>query len=527
MGRCDGAGQDERPAAARSARRRRRATALAAAGALTGLAPTGAVAQKVLAELGVSSGVEWTSNAALGEAGGGSDAIVNVRPRIRLLREGGRLTLSGFAALDGIVYANGTQPNRILPEADLSASFQAVPRLLYLDAGLRAFQTSANPFGARQEQEATTQNSVTTVLGRFSPRIQGMAGEHLRYLLRSDNNWTYEDGATTTVQGSDSAGYYGLHAASVEQDPLPLGWRLEATRSETRYRDGSVEPLVLDAARGTVLYAPDPEINLGLHGGYERTSFDTPGENGLIYGVDVKWQPSPRTLVSGFAERRFFGTSWSLAFDHRTPTFAWNILSSRTLQTSPQSVFNLPASDNVAGLLDGIFTTRYPDPTERAKVVGDFIAAQGLPTSTLQPIVLRQQRLSIVRLNVATVALIGVRNTASLSAYQGRTEDAVNTAAASGAGSFSNNSQLGTSFAFTHRLTPLYSLTAYADWSRIRALGGFGGERTTQKTVRLRFDVRVARRTNAFAGARYRQLDSNSTVSGNEEAVFVGIDHSF
>ena len=489
-------------------------------------ASTGAVAQKWTAEVGVSSRVEWTSNAQLGEAGGRGDVILDVRPQVRLTGEGGQFKVSGTAALDGVNYLHKTQPSRIRPEADLTASLQAVPRLVFLDAGLRVFQTSANPFGARQET-GSSKNSETTVVGRVSPRIEGMAGEHLRYVVRSDNVWTNQSGATAPQTGTNSSGYFGQNAASIEHDPLPFGWRLAAERTDTTYRDGTVQPLVIELARATTLYALSTDITFGLYGGYEHTNFDTPGQRGWIYGIDAKWQPSSRTLLTAFGEHRFFGDAWRVAFAHRTPAFAWNIVSSRTLQTAPQSAFDLPATNNVAALLDGIFTTRYPDPVERARAVQNFISSQGLPTSTLQPITLQQRQLSIVNLNMATIALIGVRNTVSLSGFQSRTADATGGSVILSGGSLTNNSQIGGSIALTHKLTPSYTLTASSEWSRISALSASGADRTIQKSARLLMNVQAAPRTSAFAEVRYTRLDSNSAVSGREGAVFAGLDHRF
>ena len=506
----------------------RRAGALAAAGLLAGVAslltPIDAIAQAWVTEVGVGSQFEFTSNAALGEAGSRGDTILGVRPYIRLSGEGGQFKFSGTASLAGIVYFNHTQSDRIQPEADLTATLKVVPQFLFLDAGLRAFQSNDDPFGVRQEVGSTSENSRTTVMARLTPRIEGTAGRRMRYLVRSDNAWIDESRATGTTVGSGSEGYYGQHSAFIEQEPVPGGWRLEARRSETRYRDSTLLPLVVDTARATILYSPGADIRLGVHTGYERTSFD---ENGVIYGVDVRWQPSARTLLSGFWEQRFFGSAWRLAFDHRTPAFAWNIFSTRTLETSAQTLIDLPATNNVAALLDGMFATRFPDPVERARAVQDFIASRGLPTSTLQPIALHQQQLSVVHLNTATIALTGVRNTVSLSAYHSRREDAADPSVIPSGGSLTNNTQIGGSVALTHQLTPSNALIASADWSRITAPEEFGGDRTIQKTVRLQVNLRATPRTTVVAGARYRVLDSNTSVSGNEEAVFVGLDHRF
>jgi uncharacterized protein (PEP-CTERM system associated) len=273
-----------------------------------------------------------------------------------------------------------------------------------------------------------------------------------------------------------------------------------------------------------VFYAPGADIRLGAHIGYERNSFE---EDGAIYGLEARWQPSPRTQLSGFAEHRFFGTAWRLAFDHRTPAFAWNVLSTRTVETSAETLVELPATDNVAAALDAMFTTRFPDPVERARAVNDFINSRGLPTSTLQPIALRQQQLSVVKLNMASVSMIGVRNTVSLSGYHARREDALDASQIPTGGSNTNNTQVGAAIALTHQLTRSHSVAVLADWSRITAPAQFGGERTIQKALRLQANLRPAPRTTLVVGARYRVLDSNSSVSGHEEALFFELDHRF
>ena len=204
---------------------------------------------------------------------------------------------------------------------------------------------------------------------------------------------------------------------------------------------------------------------------------------------------------------------------------AWSLLITRTLDTAPQALFDLPRTDNVAALLDAMFTTRYPDPIERARAVQDFIARQGLPISTLQPTSIYAQRLSLVTLRSATVALIGSRNTLTLAGYQSRTEDAVDAASSGGGTSLTNNMQDGVSLSLTHRLTQLTSVNTSADWNRIRGLQT--ADRTVQYSARAQLSVQVAPKTAAFVGARYRKIESNVVPEGREGAAFAGFDHRF
>src|SRR5438067_10210615 len=150
---------------------RRRNLALAVSTAMAPFIAPGLAAaqQKWAIDSGVTSSLTWSSNADLGGAGTGrSDAILDVRPYFRVKAEGARLRLGGSASVDAITTAHDTQPSRLLVGADLNGRLEAVQRFLFLDAGVRADQTSRNPFGPRPEP-GTTANTITTGLVHVAP----------------------------------------------------------------------------------------------------------------------------------------------------------------------------------------------------------------------------------------------------------------------------------------------------------------------------------------------------------------------
>jgi len=301
---------------------KRHVTTLAAATTIASLymlAPTVAHAQKWSIDAGIGSQLTWSNNAELGIAGGREDTILNVRPHVSMLVEGAKLRVSGTAALNGIVSANGTQPNRVLPEADIGARLEAIDRFLFLDAGARALQTSQDAFGARPEA-GTNANTVTTGQLRFSPSIESSIDSDTRYQLRSDNSWTRESGGGATATPSLAEGYFARHTALVEHDPRPLGWRLEAERQQTRYRDETQPTLTIDLFRVRADYAINTDFTAGVRVGRERTTLLLDDDAWhTLYGVEARWQPSSTTSLSAFREKRFYGPSWRLAFDHHTP----------------------------------------------------------------------------------------------------------------------------------------------------------------------------------------------------------------
>ena len=490
----------------------------------TSLLPATAHAQRWGVEAGVRTQLTWSSNPELGSADGRDDTIFNLRPYLAVRAEGARLRLDGSAALNGVVSANGTQPNRVLPEADLNARVEAIERFFFVDAGVRAVQTAENPFGVRPEA-GTSSNTITTGQVRLSPSIESDLGPSTRYRLRSENSWT-RDNAPESSLGAQAAGYFGRHSALFERDPIPLGWRAEAQRSQTRYRSGFQDPLTLDLARLTLSYALGVDVTAGVRVGRERTSVLPPDEDtDNIYGAEATWRPSPRTTLTLFDEKRFFGSSWRLGFDHRTGRVAWNLTLSRTLDTSPQALFDLPAADNVAGLLDSMLTSRFPDPFERAKLVQDLIARQGLPSATVRPTSIYTQRLSIVTLRSLSLVLSGRRSTVTFAGFQSRTEDLPDAVTLVPSTVAANNKQYGGSAAWSHQLTPVMAFSTSAEWTRIRALQA--PDRSVQRTARAQLNLQLAPRTHTVAGVRYRQLDSNVANEGREGAVFAGLDHRF
>lgn len=491
------------------------------------LAAVPALAQTWNAEAAVSSQLTWTNNSALGVTEGQDDTVLAVRPRISLRRDGGRLRVAGSAQLNAVTYANGTQSDRVLPEVDLTANLEAIERFFFIDAGVRVLQTSEDPFGAPASADAPSGNTITTRVTRLSPYIERAATPDLRYGLRSDNVKTSDNGSTFGLAASSATGYLGRHVAYIEHDPVPFGWRLEAERTETRYDDSAQPPQEIDLARASINFAVGPELSLGLRAGYERDSFLSGDEqDNTIYGAQLRWRPTERTLLTAFGEERFFGTSWRVAFDHRVSRLVWNMSFSRTVETAPQLLFALPAGGNVAALINALLPAELTG-AARDRAVRETMARYGLPGTTSSPVTIYSQRLSIVNSRNVSLGYIGPRSSITLTGYSWRTEDALPRTGLGPDPTLNNNKQHGATLILSHRLTRLSTVMLSMDYSRIRALEAVGSDSTRQAEASLRLTTQASRQTSAFGGARYRKLGSNVILGGDETAVFAGLDHTF
>jgi uncharacterized protein (PEP-CTERM system associated) len=500
-----------------------RTLALAMAAALS----VGAVrAQQWRLESSVGSNLTWTSNSLLGVDVAKPDVLIEVSPRLAIRGEGSRLRVAGSAELTSINYVKGTRSSRLLPTADVTARYEAVDDFLFIDSGVRVVQEIENAFGAQSLAGGAGETRNTTQL-RIAPRIESAIGPGLRYSLRSENLRTREARAALAVDTPSGSGYFGRHSASITRDPAPLGWHVEAERTDTRYYDSLQPTLVLDVARAGVDYAITSDLSAGVHAGVERNSFFRVDRLRTIYGVDLNWRPSERTRLSAFGEQRYFGPGWRIEFDHRSPFLAWTLFLSRGTESAPQGQLELPATDNVAALLDTLFTTRFPNPADRAKQVQLFMAQQGLPTSTTRPTNLFSQRLSLATSARGSVALIGSRSSALLGLYYARVVDAPEAGDLATGRIINNNIQRGVDLTLTHRMTPTISASMAFDLSRIQAVASVAGDRTTQAGVRASVRLRLAAATAATFGGSVRKLASNVTPPGNQVSVFAGLEHGF
>jgi hypothetical protein len=160
------------------------------------------------------------------------DVIVNVEPRLRFNSRGGRVSVQGEVGANALSYLRDTQPNRVLPLAQLGVQSTLVERWLYVDGSAMVDQTSSNPYSARPDG-ASSFNQVTTRRLRVSPYVDHWFTPSLSLLARSDHAWTKRNGRYAAADPRRDA-YEQQHLVRLEQQPLPLAAMDEFTRQDTR-----------------------------------------------------------------------------------------------------------------------------------------------------------------------------------------------------------------------------------------------------------------------------------------------------
>jgi uncharacterized protein (PEP-CTERM system associated) len=485
-----------------------------------------ASAQRWATTAALDGGVTFTDNGNFGSSEEQkSDVIVTLTPRLGFLRDGGRLRVSGDVALPVTTYVRGTQASGIDPSFFLNASLEAVENFFFVDASMQLTREVDNPFGA-QTPIGSDVNDQDVFRASISPYITGNIGSRIRYQLRNDSSYTRSKGGEFELEND----YAIRNFAEIALLPRPLGLRATFTREDASANDpGAVSyRYSSEIARAGVDYAPTAQLLLTAYGARETNNYPGIDSDRGFYGASVSWKPSERTNLFGAWEDRYFGGSWRFSFDHRMPRLAWAFTSSRDDSTTPQRFLGVPATQNVAALIDASLTTRIPDPIERARAVEDLIVSRGLPRTLAGPIDIYTERLEIQTSTVGTVTLIGVRNTLAFNLFMTKTQGVYSALFPSVVpGSDQDNEQRGVGLSFGHTLNAVTTVSADASWRETRGLRSFADEQTTQQTYQLRVTRSLAPRTSATAGARYQTLKSNVEPEGTEVAVFVGLGHRF
>lgn len=467
----------------------------------------------------------FTDNVSLAPSGGAkSDLISEITPGIRINGKGRRTSLNGFVASPIVVYArSGSENNQVYPSANILGNLEAIDSFLYVEAAASATPQFFSPFGSQSGNLSNVnQNRYTSTSYSVNPYIQGTMPGNISYLLRNNNTWTKQ--SDTSIETDDS--YHNQWLGNVSSPVAPLGWAIDVDRTEVRFKSRDSE--LTQLARARLEYRVSPQVQVMMSGGYEDNRYSDSNYSGSIYGVGLQWRPTERTSVDAKWEHRFFGSSYSLGADHRTPLSVWNVRVSRNITSYPEQVVALPVGGNIQGLLNQAFLSRISDPVQRQAAVDRFIQERNLPTALSSPVNIYTQQITLVNYQSATFGLLAVRNTIFFTVYNSKSVPI------SGSGSplppgltFSNdNTQRGASVTWTHKLTPLTNLNATAQTSKTFTNGSHA-DKATQSELRVMINSPLTAKASLYGGARYQVYRFDGTSDYDEAAIFAGLNYVF
>lgn len=487
-------------------------------------------AQALRVQPEVESTLTFTNNAAFTTRDQAkSDTIISVNPRLHVTSRGGRAAVEGTFGVEAITYLSNTQDSIVRPRGSLSLRSQLVERLLYVDGSVSADRISADPFAARPES-ATAFNDYTQMRYRFTPYIERELTPSLSVLARTDHIVTRRVGSPTGASATEVArdSHEQEQTLRLAQRPQPFGWTAELTRQETRLRYADQAILTQTAARAIASYAVAPQLIVGVSAGRENNEYSLIERSDSILGVRLNWQPNERGAVNATLEKRFFGVGGDFEWRQRSPFLGFSIRANRAPVAQSGSHLFGAAGDNLVSLLDGVLTTRYPDPGQRSTAVNDLVRQLNLPGTLTGPVELYTSYAQLQDNLSATALFFGRLTTASATIFGRRrvrltdVEDVLAPASLN-----SDNIQYGIELDVSRRLSPVLTADAGIRYTRIEGLGIRDGQLSRDGAIRVGMTRTVGINTRLSAGLRYQKVSSTVTSPADEIAVVGALLHRF
>ncbi|HQR12081.1 MAG TPA: TIGR03016 family PEP-CTERM system-associated outer membrane protein [Casimicrobiaceae bacterium] len=453
-----------------------------------------------------------------------ADLVTEITPTLHITEKSSHTSLNGTVALQSLLYARtGAENNQIYPVANLVGDVDFFDRRFVVEGEVIASQQFFSPFGAQPINIANaTQNRYTSVTYRVSPYFQGVTPGNLSYLLRNNSTWT--NLSNTPIQTNNS--YTSEWVGRIESARVPLGWSADMDLTNVKFNNQA--PQKTNLGRVSAHYDYNEQLHFRADVGYEDNQYPLSSSSGAIYGVGFEWRPSARTSANVNWEQRFFGSSYLVTFDHRTPLSTWNFSASRNITSYPQQLASLPAG-NVQGLLNQLFLSRIPDPAQRQTAIDSLIQSQGLPANLTSPVNLYSQQILLAENASASVGILGARNSVLISLYYLR-EQPINAAGNVLPPILSNanndTTQLGVGAIWTHNLTSTATMNLSINGSQSKLNAPLTGK-TNTASIRLGVTQPISPRTTVFAGARYQVSRGDLAADYNEAAIFAGLNYAF
>lgn len=461
----------------------------------------------------------FTSNALLQSRNARSEWITQVSPGIRLASQGGRLRGSLDYSLNEFAYARGTQGRQRQNALNASGVAELVDAALFLDVSGQVSQQSVSALATPTNVAGGANgNSTETSTFRLSPYWRGVLGGVVEYEARY--GWT--DTQADSANASDvRTREWSLKLAGVVSGPM--SWSADVASKRLSYSLG--RPLADDRIQGAVSYAYSPQLSFtALASRYADNYATVALDRQFSVGLGFNWALSPVTKMGGQLERRTFGNSHNLSFEHRTARTAWRFSDSRSVTAAPaQSGTTVVGS--LSDLLFAQFAGTEPDPLKRAALVDQFMLTNGLSSDAKVISNFLSSSATLQRRQEASFVLLGVRDTVTfvLSRSASSKLDTVVLAF----DDFTNNNivrQTGFTSSYAHRLTPDWAVNLGA--SLQRSSGSAAASSTTLRSLDLSLVGRLGRQLNGSIGARRVWFD-HSTNPYSETAVIGGLSVQF
>lgn len=426
------------------------------------------------------------------------ESVTVIGPGLRLNSRSGRVQGSLNYSLNAVLHARDSDANSLQHRLTAALRAEVVPSHFDVHVNGSISRQAASAFGLLVVDPSLTDENQTEVRS-FSvrPVLRGVLAGAVN--VQASATASYNDSSQDNVASTTSAAALSLSSAS----PRSLfGWGLNATRDVAEFDAG--RETTTDRVIGSVLLRPDPELQLTLRGGKERTDIASVEQRTYDnWGAGLLWLPGPRTQVSLDYDRRYFGNAHAISLQHRMRRSVWRYTDSRSVGSGvATSSFTVRAYD----LFFVLFASQEPDPVLRDALVRSFLERNGIPPDALIGGGFLTRSQTVQRRQELSLALNGQRTNVVFSAYANRSERADTVASVTDDLSAGPVRQRGLSVTVSHRLTPRDSLSLNSGLQRSDSQAT--GQRSTLASVTGSWSTRLSERSNFSLSVRHAEYDA-------------------
>lgn len=251
-----------------------------------------------------------------------SALILGVTPGFSLQSVGSRRVQASLQyGLSGVTRFGGDGKNDLLHRLDAIGKTELVEDLLYLDGSARISQELISLLGSTADASTNSSNRVNVGTYQVSPYIKKRLGSFASTELR----YTASGVIFGNSASMPNANVNALSARLVSGPRFnDLSWALDYSLRKMDNRNFS--STTFERMSAQLGYALTRKFRVfGTVGQDSNDYLSSTSTDGSSYSVGFGWAPSQRTNVQASGGKRYFGTTYSLAVNHRTRQSRWNI----------------------------------------------------------------------------------------------------------------------------------------------------------------------------------------------------------
>ena len=437
-----------------------------------------------------------TDNRKLSSTDRQADLITTLSPGVQITSRSGAVQGSLTYSANGLFYAKDTSASNLQHQLVAAGSAELIERRLGVDASTSISQQAISAFGTQStSSSADNGNRAEVVSYSLAPylrgRLLGEADYQARLTYSGSSSGAGSIGDTSSLSGSMGlSGTFGR-----------FGWGLDASRSATEYSNGRRS--FSGRAGGSLSATPDPEVRVALRLARDAGDVSTGSSSVISWGGGATWTPTPRTTLSLDADRRYFGNSHTLSFQHRFARSSWSYSDSRSVSTGAVSG---GSSFSLYNIFFVQLASLEPDPVKRDVLVRDLLRKNGLEVPSTNIGGFLTSSSSVSRTRTLTFTLQGLRDTYTLSTFQSTSTSLGSSVDTGDLGQASEVRQQGITFAFSYRLDPTSSLSVFGSTQKTLDSGRLAGN--DLRTVTATWQASLGLRTQVSLGLRYAVFDA-------------------